>query len=602
MKRLIIISLLIVVSGCATSAEYNAANLQFRQNNYIKALEYYERALSKAVTQSQRDVILRAIHKTKNMIEDKVLSEAYKAYHQSSPPTIKSINSAISILSDSLHYNLSHRISDKIAEYNQEKRRLLSSVNALEKKADKLLSKGEYLKALNVLKKAIQMDESNRRLLAKISKLNKNIEELKERYLQQIDKLLINENGEEADVVYNKLVQIAPESPNLKILQLKIKKAKIKQLLVKLSVWKSQNRYFTAYQALTNSDCGKLNDEIIKIRSLGSRYYYDKAKTQFNSGNNYLAYINLIKAKKLAPNDIRIFQLYRDVEDIVNQKIQKYIAIATFNAPVNNPDIGKLLSDALISRLFKSLPYGISIVERERIDLLIMERRRKLEDIGNLLGVQMIVTGNVSLFKVDKSSSKRTVIAKVKLGQEKIQNSEFLRMIKIYGKNTKKWPYVPPMTQTRDKFKFVHYKKGKVTLKAFGNVSVRIFDTNKAAIVYAEDFKDSVEKSDTFQEPVEGTNIIDDPLELPTETEIEEELLNKLIDKIATIIGKIFEDREKRFLEWATFYVKRKEYSEALKSLAQGYLYCKKAKKNNKTSKKIYDLMIDLTETKLNVS
>ena len=112
-----------------------------------------------------------------------------------------------------------------------------------------------------------------------------------------------------------------------------------------------------------------------------------------------------------------------------------------------------------------------------------------------------------------------------------------------------------------------------------------------------KDLKDSFEKADTFQEPIETANILEDPLDIPTETEIKGELRDKMVNSLVDVILTIFENREKRFLQWATLHINRKEYHEAVKYIAQGYLYCNKSKKGNQFSEKIYDLMINLTES-----
>jgi hypothetical protein len=212
------------------------------------------------------------------------------------------------------------------------------------------------------------------------------------------------------------------------------------------------------------------------------------------------------------------------------------------------------------------------------------------------LGVDLIITGNVSLFKVDKDVFESMASQRIKIGEETKPNPEFSQMLQTYGKDIEKWPHRPPMTYTEEKFEIIKHKKGKVDLKAFGNVSIRIFDAKKAAIVFAKDLNKTIEASDDFQDPVPGANIPEDILELPSETEIKGQLRDNLIQTTLDIILNIFENREERFLQWAMVHIKRKEYKEALKFMAQGHLYCKNTQTTNRTSDKIYNLMIDLTE------
>ena len=596
-EKVVILSLLLLVVGCVTPPKYYTGQYFFAQGNYIEALRYYQVVLKEAQTASDREMIQKAIESTKGKIADDFLKRAAEAYSQSRPPTLQSINKAISMLQKGSPYeNHLNRISKKIKEYSEEKDTILCEVQNLIYDAEKMMQKEEYFYALQALYKAQKKDKMDKQLSDKITDLENFIEGQKDLYFDQINKFLNMGNVDEAKNIYDKLVLMTPHHPKLSTLQEQIRDSERKQLISEILLLETQNKWLKAYQALKKSRLDGLDQEMARISRIASQYYYNKAKTYLKSGETHLAYIASVKAKEFNSHNVSIFQIHKECEDYIEKQIHKYIAIPTFDAPVNDPDAGKLFSDAIISGLFRTLPYGINIVEREKIDLLMNEKKMELKSIGNLLGVDMIITGNVSLLKVDHNISERMATTKVKIGEEERPNPEFTQMVNTYGKNIDKWPHKPPMTIKEDKFQLVKYKKGQVSMKAFADVSVRIFDTKKAAIVYAKDFQDCVGKSDEFQESVDGTDISEDPLELPTETEIKRELQNRVIDRILDVILKTFENREKRFLQWATFHIERKEYPEAIKFIAQGYLYSKRAKKDNRYSQKIYNLMVDLTE------
>lgn len=598
MKKLIVLFVLILVTGCATPGEYKRGEELLSQGYYIEALKNYELALEKAQNKSDREMILTAIGSTKTKIANDILNKTSQVYSQTIPPTIQLIDNVLSFLEKGLKYDDDlKRISKTIDRYNSKKRKLLSEVEALVDGADDLISKQQHYDALVELQKAQKIDVSNRQLIEKSNELATYIKEHKKMYLNQINSFLKQGQAEKAKATYQKLVLIAPHKKGLEALQIEIEDACRRELLAQISVLESQKKYFTAYKTLIGSGFEGLDKQATRITRKGKKYYYTKAKIHLDSGEIHQAYIASVKAKELTPNDIRVFQIHKKCEDIVQKEIQKHIAILTFDGPVNDPDAGKLFSGSVISRLFKSLPYGINIVEREKIGMLVNEKQMKIQNLGGLLGVDMIVTGNISLFKADRSISESTASAKLKIGEEEKPNPEFTQMLQVYGKDLDQWPHIPPMTYKEDKFEMVKYRKGKVCLKAFGNVSLRIFDAKKAAIVYAKDFRDSVEKSDTFQEPIEAANIHEDPLEIPTDTEVKGELRDKMVNNLVGVILTIFENREKRFLQWATLHINRKEYHEAVKYIAQGYLYCSKSNKGNDFSKKIFDLMINLTET-----
>lgn len=596
MRKPLLVFLLLFI-GCGAPLELKKGDDLYSKGNAIEALTYYEIALKKAQTESQRSEISDAIEETKTKIVDNILHEASLAYHESTPPAIPSIEKAVSILDQGLAYDDKvKRLAGKIQEYNIEEQEILSSVAKSIKKAKALASKGELLEARSVLEKAQSIHPFCEQLRDQVAHLESFIEKQKRQYLVQIDELLTNGEVKKADDMLKKLAFIAPDYPRLEALQAEIANGRKKQLLDNMPPLTSQNKYYTAFRLLVASGYEGLDSHIDHISALGGQYYYDKAKAYSDSGDIILAYVAVVKAKELLPNDVRIFQLLIKLEDILEKEIQKYIAILTFGAPANDPDAGKLFSGALMSSLFKKLPYGINIVEGENIDLLEKEKALDLQNLGNRLGVDLMITGNVSLFKVEKRVVESMATQKMKVGEETRPNPEYNQMLQTYGKNVSKWPRQVPMTYTEEKFEIVKYKKGSVHAKAFGNVSIRIFDSKKAAIVFAKDLNGTIETSDDFQDSVPGANIPEDRLEVPSETELKGQLRDKIVQGTLDTILDIFENREERFLQWTLIHIKRKEYHEALKFLAQGYLYCKKSQTENDTSDKIYDLMIDLSE------
>jgi hypothetical protein len=83
---------------------------------------------------------------------------------------------------------------------------------------------------------------------------------------------------------------------------------------------------------------------------------------------------------------------------------------------------------------------------------------------------------------------------------------------------------------------------------------------------------------------------------MPLDTEIKAELREKMVHEISNAVVHILQNREKRLWKSAAQRMERNEYKNAIKFLAQGDLYCRKSKTDNEYSKKLYKMMIDLTE------
>ncbi len=590
MKKIIIVISFIVLIGCAASSERMRADDFYGKGEYIHALRSYELALSQSRIDAQRNDIQQRIEETKVKIVDDVLKWADTVYTKTDPPSLASIDEAVVILKGAAADDRWGRVSSQITAYQEAKK------NIIKREAENLNAKGEYFNALAVYQKARAIDPDDKEVADQITRLTAYIEKEKKSSLTEIAKLLKAGNGRKAKTICDNLLLINPDDPELKELNTNISDVFRRQVLSEAKGYKSQNKFFNAYTTLKEAGIEGLEEEIHRIGKEGGSHYFTKAEKYLNEGQMHLAYIASVKALALSPNDIQISQLHKTCADVIDTEIQKYIAILTFGSPANHPDYGMLFSDMLITRLFNELPYGINIVEKEKINLLKDTNKMKIKNIGGSLGADYIINGNVSLFKVDDVVSETMATAKVKVGEEVEANPEYDKMVKTYGDNPEKWPYQPEMNIRKDKYEMIKYKKGTHSRKAFGNVSVRLFDASDGAILFAKDFEDSMEKKDYFQDMVEVADIPYDPLELPSDTEIKAELRNAMLNNISKAIFETLQDREKRFLRWAVLHNDRNEYMKAIKSLAQGHVFCDKSNTNNEDSKKIFNMMIALTE------
>jgi hypothetical protein len=219
------------------------------------------------------------------------------------------------------------------------------------------------------------------------------------------------------------------------------------------------------------------------------------------------------------------------------------------------------------------LPYGINILEREKIDVATQEHQVSKDKLGELLGVEMVITGTVSLFKVDQMVDRHKASVKVQTNEEVQENPAYQAMLRQFGPDEKLWSNVPPATITKHQSEMVNYEKGSGTLKGFAKVSVRIFDTEKGAISFVKDLEAKVNEQCEFQDEVQEANIPYIPLKLPSETEAKETMRKQIVDEIGKVIQASFENREKRFLNLARFYLERREPELALVPLAEGIVY-----------------------------
>ncbi|MCB2181531.1 MAG: hypothetical protein KQH63_05870 [Desulfobulbaceae bacterium] len=380
--------------------------------------------------------------------------------------------------------------------------------------------------------------------------------------------------------------------------QAEVKKQEIAILKKKNRELTGKQQYYKAFLELNQSQYkDDMSDMLDTIRRNGARFYLNQARKRLDRNDLNRAYLEAVKGFELNPDLPGIFEIHRDTRDEVLEKVQRYIAIPAFDSPKDSPDVGTQFSDALISYLFRILPYGINIVERGKIDILIEEHKREYTEVANILNVDLIVTGNVSLLNIDQQNNERQSTVRVPVGEKMGINPEYELFLQT--SNGQNMSQAPPKTIKIPEYGNFTINKGRSVIKGFANVAVRIFDTSKGRITYAQEFNANYQAEDDYQDALELAGIEGDPLTLPTDTEVREKLRTQIVKQLADVVQKQFEKREKDFLESARYHLSRREKEIAIDELARGFLYCVKAKVafNDPDFTEIRDKIIELTET-----
>lgn len=361
----------------------------------------------------------------------------------------------------------------------------------------------------------------------------------------------------------------------------------------------SRRHYYEAFLAIKESGLEQeLSALLSRVKFEGGDFYFTQAKKRISRKEMHHAYLQAVKAQELNPDISGLFEVHKQAYDAVVLGIQQNIAISAFESPQGRPGVGQQFSEALISYLFKIAPYGINIVERQKIDVLLQEQRRGMKEVGDLLKVDLIVTGNVMLMDVDRQEQKTKGFTKVKIGEQKKLNPDYEALFEEHGEDIKDIKDAPPKWIMEPQYTKAEYEKSLVTVKGFASVSARIFDASKGSLVYAEQFDAKYEASDEYQQSIAGSDIAPDPLELPTDMEVMEKLRANLVPQLVQVIQKEFQQRKGDFVEQAKYYIARKEPQKAMEPLAQGLLYCVKENISSSDPQvvELRNLIIELTE------
>lgn len=585
----------LLAGGCVMPPAVGLGDQALTAGDTIAAAKYYEEGLARVTDINLRRTVEGKLEQVKGIITENCLANAANAL-QRGEDRAKAFAEAIAILDECSHWDQNHRIADARKKYQEEfhtftqgeKQRRKSCENAIAE-MKKFFSIYQFDPAVQVIEDALAKYPNDEELtkVQEVVLQGKHLYERMERQLKGGNLLFSLRD-------FEKLQEISPVDIQFADIPFKYDytepiRQKVKNLI-------ENNMWGDASDFIEKWFLPDLQGTLTQVNLGASRFYYTRALQALKTEDYYLAYLLSVKALSYDNQNTGLFDLHKKASDIVDKSIQQYIAIASFDSPSNDLDAGMQFSDSLTSYLYGVLPYGINILERDRIDDILKEKTKSTDSLGKILGADLIVTGRVSLFQVEVNEDLRDVKAKVKTGEVLQENPEYNQMFKLHGNNTATWPTVPPQTITQDQFQIITYRKGYVKLQGFAKASVRIFDTGKAAITFVKDYPASIEEQCEFHDEVPEAGIEFKPKELISVIEAKSSMREKIIAEIGKVVQSSFNAREVRFLNEVNLYRERHEPDKAVIALAKGYFYCLKSNipEDNQAFTSIRDLVKEL--------
>jgi tetratricopeptide (TPR) repeat protein len=553
-----------------------------------QAVNAYEACVNTSMSKKQKQQIQKDIDLLKTEIVSKTLEEAASAFGNGQ--NITAYENAIRILDAKKRYDRGNIMAARIEGYRNEIENLHGQIRKYLETALAEETREHWGKAVQAVNQAMILDPSNSTITARLA----NVIEKRNEYFKNLIRKACSDNdydGASKILKTFKEEQPAPSTSVLMLMDSLVNETQGKVVRSEAGKLITDKKYFAAYSQIQETGVANCQDLLKVIRREGSEFYKNLAKEEkTNKVNDFHAYIAAVKAKQLNPGDNEIFNLHQDMTDIVNDSIQIKIGIAFLGSPTAESGAGKEFAGMLISHLGKLLPYGISIDEPEKIKLVI-ERGTSESDVPVQLGQKLAIFGDVSTLDISplrNVSEKKNFVA-CTVGEEEIPNPEYSQqcedMRARYGRDRGKWPPpLPSPTITRPRIQTIDYMSGEKQVKGRMVVSLRPYSAASNASIGSETFSVQRDFSDTFQEGVPCAGIPADSLELPSELEMKQELKQAMVEKASKwILDRdldlnlgFFQLRQKHYYKEAENFIERREYNEAVKVLAQGYLYCLK--------------------------
>jgi len=573
LRLLTFVLVTLVFIGCTPPEIVEAVRLEKSGYRKSAVLKYADGLAKMREGSRERLRYEKHVMGLRRSIVDEVLAEAKEVYGVT--PTLSSVKKAVGILNDARTYDdREARIAKYIRVYENVRKKLESDKQQKLQDAEETASRLDWAQAITLLREAAATDPSDAQIRLKVSQM---VERRDRSYKQRVAAVLAKDDWRTASRIAAKFAEERPppEAAVLNYLQNDIKAVTSRLVASEVQACVANKQYYTAY-TLVREAGSDLGAQMSIIREDGAAYYSAVAKKSFAAKQIGRAYFAALKAKEIDASYPGVLVLHRDISDAIDRLLRVQIAISGFDSPKKQPDAGPQLSDTLIAYLVQHLPYGIEILERTKIDIILREKGSRLAEVSKLLDVKYFIIGRVATLTVEHQRADRESTVVITAGTTTRPNPEYDAMVRRYGRDSSSWPSRPPETITENKTAVVKHRFGDESVHGVLNASVRIFDATRGRVTYAKDFSAEEKAKDSFRDPIPAADppIQYDPLELPADVEIENRLRAKVVSQVAAVVLQLFDMPHFRFLTISNEHTARLEYDKALDALAQGHLYC----------------------------
>ena len=285
------------------------------------------------------------------------------------------------------------------------------------------------------------------------------------------------------------------------------------------------------------------------------------------------ALVWLQKADSLVPNYPDLFQKLNEVKDPITKRVRKSIAVFDFGSPSGEKDAGKIAANKLLAYLHQNASVDLRIIERENLQSILREMQlsqtglvdiKTAQSVGKMRGIDTFIMGDVLHFSTKYRDMPTTSQIRVLVNEEEIRNPEFSDWLMLNPKPSENdLKNAPPRTIKKPNYQFIPNKQGVAKINALLEISYKLVDTQSGEII-ANTVSGKLTKEDKYQEGLSIANIAADPLELPTEAEVLDELAQDKIAEMGRNVLKHFQSLEVEYFNKGQDLQKRRNYEAAI--------------------------------------
>jgi hypothetical protein len=187
----------------------------------------------------------------------------------------------------------------------------------------------------------------------------------------------------------------------------------------------------------------------------------------------------------------------------------------------------------------------------------------------------------------------------IKVGTRRVKTKAFLEWeAKHPNPSRDELQKAPLAYEEEDVYERFSYRAGTTKIMSFLEVSYKMVDTLTGENMFTNTTSGKLEKEDSYNDGVPaGANIPYDPLELPSELEVLNELTNGKVAEIGLGILKHFQSLELVYYNEAEQLVKRREYEKAIEKYTDAVFDEKLKRISSPISSKSLETIEELIKT-----
>ena len=350
------------------------------------------------------------------------------------------------------------------------------------------------------------------------------------------------------------------------------------------------------------------SDLLSKFTDLFCEQAGDLAEMMHSEKNFGSAWYWYKKIQKVNNDYPEIFYSIQKMEDEINARIKKAIAVFDFSSPSDAKDAGIIIANNLITYLFNSAGKDIRILERENLKSILEEMKlsqigvvdpNSAQEMGYVYGIDVAIMGSVLLYKVESSQTKGKKTIRYKTGTKISDNIRFLNWKAKNPSPTKEeLKNAPSAKIVEDVFTEKDYEVSQHKKNGFIQLSFRIVDVTTGENIKVNTIEVKKEVSDDGSAGLPEAGITYDPLEIITDVALLQDLADTAVAELGKEALKPLQALEKTYYEAGESYLKRRNPIAAAESFINA-IFDEKIKLisnseiTDNSSSKIHDIFYD---------